>query len=315
MDFLQNLCKKILSVVAHAALTITGAFTMLLSLGGFLSGELIGGGIVLLLGFAMTAIGTRSFWYPGYKEKQAEKKQLQNIKNTSLESNTAQPVTDFAQDSYQKAVSDFNALNGIIRQLQDQELAEQLKKMQGIALRMINYMKEHPDKISIADQFINYYQDRALSLSNQFLEFEQMGLGTPDVNAIKIKTKHTLESFDEAYEAQFSRMLTDKMLEVESELKVAQQIMSDAGIQNTSGIPKSHRTSDASTNTASTAYRTPDTDGMQASSSPARELPDIMLENNPFSIDRPFDIDEAADDYPCRSRKKGHCRPRGRFQK
>ena len=80
MDFLQNLCKKILSVVAHAALTITGAFTMLLSLGGFLSGELIGGGIVLLLGFAMTAIGTRSFWYPGYKEKQAEKSSCRTSK-------------------------------------------------------------------------------------------------------------------------------------------------------------------------------------------------------------------------------------------
>ena len=313
MDFLQNLCKKILSIVAHTALTITGAFTMLLSLGGFLSGQLIGGGIVLLLGFAMTAIGTRSLWYPGYKEKQAEKKQLQNIKNTSLESDTAQPVTDFAQDSYQKAVSDFNALNGIIRQLQDQELAEQLKKMQGIALRMINYMKEHPDKISIADQFINYYQDRALSLSNQFLEFEQMGLGTPDVNAIKIKTKHTLESFDEAYEAQFSRMLTDKMLEVESELKVAQQIMSDAGIQNTSEAPESHRTPEAST--ATTSYRTPDAGDMRASSPPAMELPDITLENNPFSIDRPFDTGMPADDYPCRSRQKEHGRPRGRFQK
>ena len=91
--------------------------------------------------------------------------------------------------------------------------------------------------------------------------------------------------------------------------------LSDAGIQNTSGIPKSHRTSDASTNTASTAYRTPDTDGMQASSSPARELPDIMLENNPFSIDRPFDIDEAAGDYPSSSRARESNRPRGRFQK
>ena len=302
MDFLQNLCKKILSIVAHTALTITGAFTMLLSLGGFLSGQLIGGGIVLLLGFAMTAIGTRSLWYPGYKEKQAEKKQLQNIKSTSLESNTAQPVTDFAQDSYQKAVSDFNALNGIIRQLQDQELAEQLKKMQAIALRMINYMKEHPDKISIADQFINYYQDRALSLSEQFLEFEQMGISTPEVSAIKIKTKHTLESFDEAYEAQFSRMLTDKMLEVESELKVAQQIMSDAGIQNTS---EPHRA----------ASRQEAAQQPSATTSAGRELPDITLENNPFSIDRPFDIGEPADDYPCRSRQKEHRRPRGRFQK
>lgn len=315
MDFLQNLCKKILSVVAHTALTITGALTMLLSLGGFLSGELIGGGIVLLLGFAMTAVGTRSLWYPGYKEKQAEKEQLQNIKNTSLESGTAQPVTDFAQDSYQKAVSDFNALNGIIRQLQDQDLADQLKKMQGIALRMINYMKEHPDKISIADQFINYYQDRALSLSEQFLEFEQMGLGTPEVNAIKIKTKRTLESFDEAYEAQFSRMLTDKMLEVESELKVAEQIMSDAGIQNTSEMPKSHRTLE--TSTATTAYRTPDATSRQAPSAPppAMKLPDITLENNPFSIDRPFDIGETSDASPCRSRQKKRRRPRGRFQK
>ena len=313
MDFLQNLCKKILSIVAHTALTITGAFTMLLSLGGFLSGQLIGGGIVLLLGFVMTAIGTRSLWYPGYKEKQAEKKQLQNIKSASLESGTAQPVTDFAQDSYQKAVSDFNALNGIIRQLQDQELAEQLKKMQGIALRMINYMKEHPDKISMADQFINYYQDRALSLSEQFLEFEQMGISTPEVSAIKIKTKRTLESFDEAYEAQFSRMLTDKMLEVESELKVAQQIMSDAGIQNTSEAPESHRTPEAST--ATTSYRTPDAGDMRASSPPAMELPDITLENNPFSIDRPFDTGMPADDYPCRSRQKEHRRPRGRFQK
>ena len=299
MDFLQNLCKKILSIVAHTALTITGAFTMLLSLGGFLSGELIGGGIVLLLGFVMTAIGTRSLWYPGYKEKQAEKKQLQNIKNPSLESGTAQPVTDFAQDSYQKAVSDFNALNGIIRQLQDQELAEQLKKMQGIALRMINYMKEHPDKISMADQFINYYQDRALSLSEQFLEFEQMGISTPEVSAIKIKTKHTLESFDEAYEAQFSRMLTDKMLEVESELK---QIMSDAGIQNTSEPQRAASRQEAAQQPSATT-------------SAGRDLPDITLENNPFSIDRPFDIGEPADDYPCRSRQKEHRRPRGRFQK
>ena len=163
-------------------------------------------------------------------------------------------------------------------------------------------MKEHPDTISIADQFINYYQDRALSLSEQFLEFQQMGISTPEVSAIKMKTKHTLESFDEAYEAQFSRMLTDKMLEVESELKVAQQIMSDAGIQNTS---EPHRA----------ASRQEAAQQPSATTSAGRELLDITLENNPFSIDRPFDIGELADDYPCRSRQKEHRRPRGRFQK
>ncbi|MGM9540325.1 5-bromo-4-chloroindolyl phosphate hydrolysis family protein [Anaerovibrio sp.] len=310
MEFLQKLVKKILSLVAHTALTVAGFFVMLLSLGGFLTGEILGGGIILAIGVAMTAIGTRSLWYPSYKEKQEEKKKLQDIRHTTLEkSNPAAPVSDFVRDSYEKAISDYNSLNGIIRQLQDQELAEQLKKMQGIAQRMINYMREHAEKISMADQFINYYQDRALSLSRQFLEFEQMGLNTPEIAEIKAKTKRTLESFDEAYEAQFSRMLTDKMLEVESELKVAEQIMSDAGIQNT---PDALHGRSASHNTAAAgATVTPD---MQASAS-GTDIPDIMLKNNPFSIDRPFDIGGTADEYPCQNRRTGKCRPRGRFQK
>lgn len=298
MDFLLKLIKKVFSLVAHTALTVAGAFVMLVSLGGFLTGEILGGSIVLAIGLIMTAIGTRSLWYPSYKEKQAEKKQLQDIRHTTLEgSNPATPVNDFVRDSYEKAISDYNALNGIIRQLQDQALAEQLKKMQGIAQRMINYMREHSEKVPMADQFINYYQDRALSLSRQFLEFEQMGLNTPEIAEIKAKTKRTLESFDEAYEAQFSRMLTDKMLEVESELKVAEQIMSDAGIQNTSDSPGVRNTQ--------TAEAKPS--GM--------DIPDIMLKDNPFSIDRPFDIDEPAGEYTCKNRHKGNCRPRGRFQK
>ena len=298
MEFLQKLVKKIFSLVAHTALTVAGFFIMLVSLGGFLTGEILGGGITLAIGTAMAAIGTRSLWYPSYKEKQEERKKLQDIRHTTLEeSNSATPVNDFVRDSYKKAISDYNSLNGIIRQLQDQELAEQLKKMQGIAQRMIGYMREHTAKISMADQFINYYQDRALSLSRQFLEFEQMGLNTPEIAEIKAKTKRTLESFDEAYEAQFSRMLTDKMLEVESELKVAEQIMSDAGIQNTSDSPGVRNTQ--------TAEAKPS--GM--------DIPDIMLKDNPFSIDRPFDIDEPAGEYTCKNRHKGNCRPRGRFQK
>ena len=57
-----------------------------------------------------------------------------------------------------------------------------------------------------------------------------MNLNTPEINQLKAKTKITLESFDEAYEAQFSRMVSDKIMEMESELQVARQIMSDAGI-------------------------------------------------------------------------------------
>lgn len=234
MEFLHKLLKKLLSFMAHTALTLIGLLAILASLGGFIAGELLGGGIVFFIGLAMTAFGTRSLWYPNYRQKPDEKNRLQDIRYTPLgDGSHDRPVSDFADECYEKAVNDYNAINAIIRQLQDQELAAQLEKMQDIAQRMIAYMNEHTDKISLAGQFIDYYQDRALSLSKQFLEFEQMDLKTPEVAGIKAKTKLTLSSFDEAYEAQFSRMLTDKIMEVESELKAAEQIMSDAGIQNT----------------------------------------------------------------------------------
>ena len=177
--------------------------------------------------------GALHLWQPKWQEHQTKAKTLPSVKPATLsETSEGNTVSDFAQESYEKAVADYNHLNEIIRQLSDKELIGQLEKMQAIAFKMLNYMKYHPEKVALADQFINYYQDRALSLSQQFLEFEEMNLNTPEINQLKAKTKITLESFDEAYEAQFSRMVSDKIMEMESELQVARQIMSDAGISN-----------------------------------------------------------------------------------
>lgn len=296
MEFLHKLLKKIFSFMAHAALTIIGLLGILASLGAFISGEIAGGGIVLVISLALTAFGTRSLWYDNYRKKQEEKNKLQNIHYTPLsDSSSDTPVNDFISESYEKAVGDYNALNSIIRQLQDQEMTAQLEKMQGIAQRMLGYMREHPEKISLAGQFIDYYQDRALSLSRQFLEFEQMNLNTPEVTEVKAKTKVTLSSFDEAYEAQFSRMVTDKILDMSSELKVAEQIMLDAGIQNTS---RDIAQSSPGNNAAST----------NAEASPHSEMPG----NNGM----PFYTEAPAGPLPLKNGcGRGHGCPRGRFQK
>ena len=76
-----------------------------------------------------------------------------------------------------------------------------------------------------------------------------MNVNSVDVQKIKAKTKLTLSSFDEAYEAQFSRMLNDKILELDSELTVANQVMTENGIK------------DNATNSKTTANHTQTTNG------------------------------------------------------
>lgn len=232
-DFIKKVFRDICSAALDFFLFTTGFFMSLGCIGGFIVGNFLAATLIGLIGICLCVFGSRKLWLPKWQERQTKAKTLPSVKPVSLsETSEVNTVSDFTQESYEKAVADYNSLNEIIRQLSDRELIEQLEKMQAIAFKMLNYMKYHPEKVTLADQFINYYQDRALSLSQQFLEFEEMNLNTPEINQLKAKTKITLESFDEAYEAQFSRMVSDKIMEMESELQVASQIMSDAGIRN-----------------------------------------------------------------------------------
>lgn len=230
-DFIKKVFRDICSAALDFFLFTTGFVLCIGFVGGLFAGKFLPAIIMGLIGLVLCIFGSRKLWLPKWQESQAKAKTLPSVKPVALsETSEGNTVSDFAQESYEKAVADYNSLNEIIRQLSDKELIGQLEKMQAIAFKMLNYMKYHPEKVALADQFINYYQDRALSLSQQFLEFEEMNLNTPEINQLKAKTKITLESFDEAYEAQFSRMVSDKIMEMESELQVARQIMSDAGI-------------------------------------------------------------------------------------
>ena len=230
-DFIKKVFRDICSVVLDFFLFTTGFVLCIGFVGGLFAGKFLPAILMGLIGLGLCIFGSRKLWLLKWQESQAKAKALPSVKPAALsETSEGNTVSDFAQESYEKAVADYNHLNEIIRQLSDKELIGQLEKMQTIAFKMLNYMKYHPEKVALADQFINYYQDRALSLSQQFLEFEEMNLNTPEINQLKAKTKITLESFDEAYEAQFSRMVSDKIMEMESELQVARQIMSDAGI-------------------------------------------------------------------------------------
>lgn len=285
-DFVKNIFRDICSAALDILLFIIGLGVAAISVGGVLMGEYLPACLMALTGAGLCVFGSRKLWLPKWQERKNEAKALAPLKAAELSDTVSgDAVSDFTQESYQKAVDDYNSLNDIIRRLSDVALAEQLQKMQGIALKMLNYMKDHPEKVPLADQFIHYYQDRAVTLSKQFLEFEEMNLNTKEIIQLKENTKATLESFDEAYEAQFSRMISDKVMEMESELQVARQIMSDAGIKNK---PEAAAPYDKA-------------DSQPASQGSAEDIA------KDFRIERPFDANV--------ERQVSHQRPRGRFQR
>ncbi len=133
---------------------------------------------------------------------------------------------------YEKAQQDYVAIEQAAAGLADEELRAELAGLQPISVRIMDYMGAHPEKIPLARKFVTYYQDRTAALAKEYLEFERTGLATEQVEATKAKIRATLAAMDEAYTAEFEKLLSDKLLDVDAELKVMEQTLAADGIED-----------------------------------------------------------------------------------
>lgn len=134
-------------------------------------------------------------------------------------------------ENFDKAVTDYKYLQSNQGKLGDKEINSHLQRMQRTAKNLILHLEKHPERIPSAFKFIDYYQDRAVKIVQQYQELEETELSTDKVRDLKERMKSALASLDEAYTEQFERVLNEQMLSVDAELKVMEQQFDAEGIK------------------------------------------------------------------------------------
>ena len=134
-------------------------------------------------------------------------------------------------ENFEKAVSDYRYIQSKQGQLGDKEMHSYIQRMQRTAKNLILHLEKHPERIPSAFKFIDYYQDRAVKIVQQYEELEETELSTEKIRELKDRMKSTLASLEEAYTEQFERILNDQMLSVDAELKVMEQHFDSEGIK------------------------------------------------------------------------------------
>ena len=200
---------------------IYGLLALIMGLGGMYGITSDQEGIGLLL---MAAMGISIY------KGQLPQKEVRKLDISQLTEEQA----DSAQADWEKASEDYNRVEIARAKIRDSRLSQQLGLMQQEAARLLNYVEKHPERITAAGRFIHYYQDRAASLCEQYRELEETRLETNQVQQVKARLKETLLSFDEAYNAEFTKIINNQLLDMDAELTVMQQSLEAEGINNTS---------------------------------------------------------------------------------
>ena len=142
-----------------------------------------------------------------------------------------QERAEYLQENFSKAVSDFEFIEDARKKLSDPELSAQLARMQRVAKNLIANLEKHPERIPLAYKFIDYYQDRAVKIVQQYQDLEATELSTERVRNLKDKMRLMLSSLDAAYEDQFEHVLNDQIISADAELKVMEQQLDAEGIK------------------------------------------------------------------------------------
>ncbi len=79
------------------------------------------------------------------------------------------------------AWEDFDKITACQKRIKDSVMRREAEKLSKTAGRMLEYMEEHPEKIRLARQFIDYYQDTASSLLQKYVALQDTSLNTGQV--------------------------------------------------------------------------------------------------------------------------------------
>jgi len=176
--------------------------------------------LLVMLTTVAVIFGGKAFW--DWKKNRTPRLNL-----NELEEDRAQ----FLQENFDKATSDYNYIEESRKNISDRELATQLSRMQRVAKNLLNHLEKHPERISLAYKFIDYYQDRAVRIVKQYQELESTELSTDKVRDLKDRMKLTLSALDDAYEDQFEHVLNDQIISADAELQVMEQQLDAEGIR------------------------------------------------------------------------------------
>ena len=134
------------------------------------------------------------------------------------------------QAAFEKAVSDFNRMEAERLGLTDPDLRRTVANMQHIARNFLYYLQQYPERIGLAEHFIDYYQDRAVYMVHKYKKLAVTGVKTDKVVNTQNKLKTLLSQLDQAYEEQFTQVMEAELVTIDGETTVMAQNLSAQGL-------------------------------------------------------------------------------------
>ena len=133
------------------------------------------------------------------------------------------------QKLLEEARNDLKQISRAAREITNIKAKEDAEALEAGGRRILSYLEENPEKISMARRFFTYYLDTAAGLLERYTQLQETGLRTPEVTEALRKTAGTFPVLNEVFEKQFTRLMEGELMDVEAEISLLENTLKMEG--------------------------------------------------------------------------------------
>lgn len=130
------------------------------------------------------------------------------------------PGGEEMQKLLEDARADLLRIERAVRAIAASDVRRDGEELYAAGMRILDYLKENPDKIKLARRFFTYYLDTTAKILERYVEFQNTGLHSEEVEHILTKTAETLPVLNRAFEGQFTHLMQGELMDVEADLEL-----------------------------------------------------------------------------------------------
>lgn len=132
-------------------------------------------------------------------------------------------------EKFGEAQKDFARLKKAVMEIKEEELKMQCTQLLETAESILKYLADHPEKIMAARRYIDYYQETAANILENYLELQKTKLATKEAEEIMKKTREGVLILKEAFGLQLQKLMENELMDMEADLNLLKQTLSSEG--------------------------------------------------------------------------------------
>jgi len=147
-----------------------------------------------------------------------------------------QAAEDF-RAAIRQAESGLAELRARERSIPDKTVAAKVEAIAGIVDRAIAQIRQDPKLLKNARQFLGYYLEATTKIVARYSELSAQGLRDAELQASLRRVEGMLDTIREAFEKQFAKLLSNDLLDLDTELSLLEQTIRMEGLGTDSPSP------------------------------------------------------------------------------